>query len=107
MRKILTYKRYFREFYDALEDGAREKVDYALMLLKVQHRVSEKFVKHLEDGIFELRAEYRSDIYRIFFIFDNGNAVVLFNGFQKKTRKTPRREIDMARRLKKEYYEGK
>ena len=107
MRKIHTYKRYFREFYDALEDKAREKIDYALMLLKTQDRISEKFVKYLEEGIFELRAEYRSDIFRIFFIFDNGNIVVLFNGFQKKSQKTPRAEIEMAKRLKKEYYESK
>lgn len=108
MREIHTYKRYFLDFYEAQDDDVREKIDYALMLLKTQNRISTKFVKHIEEGIFELRAEYKSNIYRIFFIFfDNGNIVVLFNGFQKKTQKTPRAEIEMAKRIKKEYYESK
>jgi putative addiction module killer protein len=107
MRKIRTYKRYFRDFYDSLEAKAQEKIDYALMLLKIQHRISEKFVKHLEEGIFELRAEYGSNIYRFFFIFDEGNIVVLFNGFQKKSQKAPRAEIEMAKKIRKEYYESK
>ena len=107
MREIHTFKHYFLDFYDSLSDAAKEKIDYALMLLKTQSRISTKFVKHIEDGIFELRAEYRKSVYRIFFIFDNGNIVILFNGFQKKTQKTPRAEIEMAKRIKKEYYESK
>lgn len=107
MREIYTFKQYFRNFYDSLTDAAKEKIDYALMLLKTQSRISAKFVKYIEDGIFELRAEYRNRVYRIFFIFDEGNIVVLFNGFQKKTQKTPRAEIEMAKRIKKEYYESK
>ena len=65
-----------------------------------------KFVKHIEDGIFELRVEWESNIYRVFFIFDKGNIVVLFNGFQKKMQKTPKTEIEIAKRIKKEYYES-
>lgn len=83
------------------------KCFYVLDLLKTQERVSEKFVKSIEDGIFELRAEYNGNIFRVFFIFDEGNIVLLFNGFQKKTQKTPRKEIEMAKRLKKEYYDEK
>ena len=107
MREILTFKRYFLDFYEAQEEDVKEKIDYALLLLKTQSRISTKFVKHIEDGIFELRAERKGNIYRIFFIFDNGNIVVLFNGFQKKTQKTPRTEIEMAKRIKKDYYESK
>ncbi len=107
MREIHIYKRYFLDFYQNQEEDVKEKIDYALMLLKTQNRISAKFVKLIEDGIFELRAEYKNNIYRIFFIFDNGNIVVLFNGFQKKTQKTPRNEIEMAKRIKKEYYESK
>ena len=77
------------------------------MLLKTQNRISAKFVKHIAEGIYELRAEYKKDIYRIFFVFDEGNIVVLFNGFKKKTRKTPKAEIEIAKRIKKEYYETK
>lgn len=66
-----------------------------------------KFVKHIRDGIFELRTEFEGNIYRVFFIFDNGNIVVLFNGFQKKTQKTPQAEIDKALKIKEEYYADK
>ena len=107
MREIYTFKSYFRDFYERLSDEAKEKIDYALMLLKTQNRVSAKFVKFIEDGIFELRAEYRSIAYRIFFIFDDGNIVILFNGFQKKTQRTPRMEIETAKRIKQEYNESK
>ena len=51
--------------------------------------------------------EYESNIYRVFFIFDEGNIVVLFNGFQKKKQKTPKGEIDKALRIKNEYYAEK
>lgn len=107
MREILTFKRYFMDFYESLDEKTREKIDYALMLLKTQNRISAKFVKHLGEGIYELRAEYHSDIFRILFVFDEGNIVVLFNGFQKKTRKTPRSVFELAKRLKKEYEESK
>ena len=80
---------------------------YVLDMLKTQERLSEKFVKHIEDGIFELRAEYGGNIFRVFFIFDDGNVVLLFNGFQKKSQKTPKQEIDLARKLKREYYDEK
>ena len=59
------------------------------------------------DGLYEVRVEYGSNIYRIFCCFDNGNIVVLFNGFQKKTQKTPLKEIEKALRLKREYFELK
>ncbi len=106
-RKILYYKHYFIEFYNGLNNKAKEKVDYAIMLLKSQNRLSEKFVKHIDDGIYELRAQYNNSIYRIFFIFDNGNVVLLMNGFKKKTQKTPPVEMELAKRIRREYYENK
>lgn len=106
-RRILVYKDYFLTFYRALEAGAQKKIDYVLDVLKMQDRVSEKFVKYIKDGLYEIRASYDGNIYRAFFIFDEGNIVMLFNGFQKKTQKTPSKEIDRALELKKEYYAGK
>ena len=73
----------------------------------MQERLSTKFVKHIEDGIFELRAEHGGNIFRVFFIFDEGNIVLLFNGFQKKSQKTPRNEIEQAKQIKIEYYAEK
>ena len=63
-----------------------------------------KFIKPLRDGLYELRISYAGNIYRIFFIFDDGKIVVLFNGFQKKTTKTPSVEIEKALKIKEEYY---
>jgi len=72
-------------------------------------KVSEKFLKHIEgtDGLFEIRIEVGSNIYRIFCCFDKGNLVVLFNAFQKKTQKTPRKEIELAQQLRAEYFAAK
>ena len=106
-RKILYYKDYFVSFYRSLGSGAQKKIDYVLSMLKLQERVSEKFVKFVRDGVYEIRAVHEGNIYRAFFIFDGGNIVMLFNGFQKKTQKTPESEISKALKLKNEYYAGK
>lgn len=106
-RKIRTYGGYFEDFMSALTEKVQEKIQYGLLLLKTQDRLPVKFVKHIRDGVFELRTEYESNIYRVFFIFDDGNIVVLFNGFQKKTQKTPDNEIEKALQIKKDYYAHK
>ena len=56
------------------------------------------------DGLYEIRVEVGSDIFRIFCCFDKGNLVVLFNAFQKNSQKTPKQEIELAEKLKKEYF---
>jgi len=90
-----------------LTEKEQEKIQYGLLLLKTQERLSSKFVKFIRDELFELRTEYNSNIYRVFFIFDEGRIVVLFNGFQKKTQKTPNNEIEKALRIKEAYYGDK
>ena len=106
-RRIVTFGKYFGEFLEKLTPKEREKVDYGLVLLKTQDRLPTKFVKYIKDGLFELRTEYSGNIYRVFFVFDEGQIVVLFNGFQKKTQKTPANEIDKAERLMNEYFNNK
>ena len=107
-RKIIAWKNHFKKFYDSLPDaGTRQKILWSLDMLKTMDRLPTKFVKHLKDGLFELRIEWQSNIYRVFFCFDDGNIVVLFQGFQKKSQKTPQNEIDKALRLKKDYEESK
>jgi len=61
----------------------------------------------LDDGIFEIRVEFESNIYRIFCFFDAGHLVILLNAFQKKTQKTPKQEIEKALKIKDEYYAEK
>ena len=82
-------------------------MDYVLDVLKVQERVSERFVKYIREGVYEIRASHDGNIYRAFFIFDEGNIVMLLNGFQKKSQKTPSKEIKRAIELKHKYYAGK
>ena len=90
-----------------LTEKEQEKMQYGLLLLKTQDRLPGKFVKFIRDGLYELRTEYSGNIYRVFFIFDEGAIVVLFNGFQKKTQKTPPSEIEKALKIKEAYYGDK
>lgn len=76
-------------------------------MLKFQDIISRKFVKYIKDGLFELRTEWEGNIYRVFFILDGDKIVVLFNGFQKKTQKTPNKETKKALKIKKEYYDNR
>lgn len=109
VRKIIFYEDHFIEFYKNQDDKVKSKIQYVFELIKQVERVPEKFLKHLEgtDGLFEVRIEYQSNIFRIFCCFDEGRLVVLFNGFQKKTQKTPKVEIEKAENLMKEYYQSK
>jgi phage-related protein len=89
-----------------VNDGVREKIGYVFRVIETVDKVSEKFLKHIEgtDGLYEIRIEAGSNIYRIFCCFDKGNLVVLLNGFQNKTQNTPRQEIELAEKLKTEYF---
>ena len=97
-RQILFYENHFLDFYKIQEDKVKAKIKNILELVKQVDRVPEKFLKHLSgsDGVYEIRVEYQSNIYRIFCCFDKGNLVVLFNAFQKKTQKTPNSELEKA-----------
>tara|TARA_R110000737_G_scaffold189922_1_gene211752 strand:- start:2992 stop:3345 length:354 start_codon:yes stop_codon:yes gene_type:complete len=108
-RKIIFYENYFIEFYQAQDQKVKGKIQYVFELIKQVDRVPEKFLKHLTGigGLYEIRIEHQSNIYRIFCCFDEGQLVVLFNGFQKKTQRTPPKEIDKAVRLMKEYFDSK
>ena len=67
-RKILTYGGYFEAFMSTLKEKEQEKIQYGLLLLKTQERLSKKFVKHIRDGIYELRTEYAGNISYIFYL---------------------------------------
>ena len=82
-------------------------MDYVISLLSTQDRLTVKFIKHIDNGLYELRMMWENNIYRVFFIFDEENIVVLFSGFQKKTQKTPKTEIEKAIKIKEAYYADK
>ncbi len=67
------------------------------------YELREPYSKHLDEGIFELRAKVGSDISRVLYFFIVGRKVVLTNGFIKKTQKTPPNEIEKAKAYRKEY----
>lgn len=106
-RSIIAFGDSYSDFLKTLTAKEALKLKYVLLLLETEDRLPVKFIKFIRDGLFELRFEYTSNIYRVFFIFDDGNIVVLFNGFNKKTQKTPQSEIEKALKLKEEYYESK
>ena len=108
-RKIIFYKNHFLDFYQKQDKKVKGKIQYVLEIVKQVDRVPKKFMEHLTgtDGLYEVRVEFQSNIYRIFCCFDEGQLVILFNGFQKKTQKTPKSELDKAVRLKKEYFKSK
>lgn len=105
-RKLSSYGKYFFEFYSKLDKDLQEKFDWVFELIKTVDRIPGKYFQHLEntDGLFEIRVEYESNIYRVICFFDEGNLVILLNAFQKKTQKTPRAELELAKRLKKQYF---
>jgi len=94
-RKIIFHGSYFADFYLEQSPKVQEKIEFVFHLIKKVEWVSRKFFSQIEgtDGLYEIRVEYSSNIYRIFCCFDEGSIVVLFNGFQKKTQKTPVKEI--------------
>ena len=106
VRELVFYRQHFHEFFDKQSEKAKEKIDYVLFLLTHIDKVPEKFLKHLEGqkGLYEIRVEHNSNIFRIFCFFDKGKIVVLLNGYQKKNQKTSLKEIEMANKLMKEYF---
>ena len=104
-RKITFYQNYFQEFFDKQNKKVKAKIVWTLNLIEDLHRVPETYLKHIEntEGLYEIRVQLGSDIFRIFCFFDQGQLVVLVNGFQKKTQKTPKKEIEMALKIKAAY----
>lgn len=108
-REIRFYENYFIDFYVSLDTSVQEKIEYVFKVIRTVDRVPTKFLQFIvgTDGLFEIRIEVGSNIYRVFCCFDEGKIVILFNGFQKKSQKTPKKEIVKAMKLKEEYFNRK
>lgn len=109
VRTVFLYKDYFSSFYEKQRQKVKEKIIWTFRIIETMQQVSEDYLKHLEDtnGLYEIRVQLGSDIFRIFCFFDKGKLIVLANGFQKKTQKTPKSEIEKALKIKIEYETGK
>jgi len=107
IRDIFYYKDFYLAFYETLKPDVKKKFNWTLQLIATLEKVPEKYFKHItgSSGIFEIRVEAGSDIFRVFSFFDKGQLIILLNGFQKKTQKTPRSEIMLAEKLKKQYFD--
>jgi len=108
-RRIIFHDDYFIDFYKTLDTHVKLKIQYVFELLEQVKMVPKKFLAPMTgyEGLFEIMVEYQSSIYRVFYCFDKGELIVLFNGFQEKSQKTPRKEIDKAMKLKDEYFRPK
>lgn len=108
-RTVITFKNYFELFLMKQRPKVREKIFWTFLLIEEVKQIPETYLKHVEgtDGLYEIRIQLGIDNFRIFCFFDEGKIVVLVNGFQKKTQKTPKQEITKALNIKKEYYEYK
>ncbi len=105
VRNIIFFKKYFEDFFVKQTEKVRAKILWTFDLIEEQPRVPKTYLDHLEntDGLYEIRVQLGSNIYRIFCFFDKGRLVVVANAFQKKTQKTPKKELAKALKIKKEY----
>ena len=109
VRQLVVFEDHFKEFRKTLDKEALKKLYQVLTLIMKVEVVPIRFLKAIRGrkGLYEIRSEFEGDIYRVFCCFDEGNLVILFNGFQKKTQKTPVEQLDKAEALMKKYYEQK
>ncbi len=108
-RTVVFYKDYFENFFIKQRKKVKLKIVWTLQLIEELKRIPEVYLKHIEntDGLFEIRIQQGGDVFRIFCFFDEGKLIVLANGFQKKTQKTPKNEIEKAIKIKNEYEDEK
>jgi len=109
LRNIFYYKSYYLDFYKTLNTDVKRKFNWTLKLISTLERVPVKYFSHIKNssGLFEIRVEVGSNIFRVFCFFDKGQMIILINGFQKKSQKTPKKEIEKAGKLKKQYFDEK
>ena len=109
IRQLVVFEDHFKEFRKTLDKEALKKLYQVLTLIMKVEVVPIRFLKVIRGrkGLYEIRSEYEGNIYRVFCCFDEGNLVILFNGFQKKTQKTPIEQLDKAEALMKKYFEQK
>ena len=109
VRRVVVFEDHFKEFRKTLDRETLKKLYQVFTLIMVMDVIPAKILQSVKgrQGLYEIRLEYEGNIYRVFCCFDEGNLVILFNGFQKKTQKTPIEQIDKAEALMKKYFEQK
>jgi phage-related protein len=104
-RTAVFYKEYFERFFVKQNAKVKARIIWTIQLIEELERIPESYLKHLDstDGLYEVRVKAGRDIYRIFCFFDKGKLIILTTGFQKKTQKIPKKEIEKALKIKEEY----
>lgn len=93
-----------REWLESLDQKTQTRFEWSIEQLRVRNvQAGEPLVKHLDGKLWELRRASSGDIYRLLYFFFTGRQIVFVHGFQKKTSKTPRREIEIAEKRMKDY----
>lgn len=92
------------EFLQSLDLRAQARFEWSIDQLRVRNtRAREPLVRHLEGKIWELRRESSTNIYRLLYAFVPDRRILFLHGFQKKTQRTPRREIEIAQQRLEEF----
>ena len=108
IREIIFFGDHYWDLYKKQSLKVKQKINWTIGLLQYLEIIPEKYLKHIEEtDLYEIRVSLGNNIFRIFCFFDKNRLVIILNGFQKKTQKTPKTEIDRALKLKHEYYENK
>lgn len=108
-RTLFFFRNYFRDFYEAQNSQVKKKIVWTLRVIEEVDRIPEIYFKHLEgtNGLYEIRVQSGSNIFRILCFFDKNNLVIIGHGFQKKTQKIPLNELERAEKIRREYYESR
>ncbi len=109
LRTVSLYKEYFSDFFKKQKQKVKDKIIWTFRIIETHRLIPTDYLKHMEgtEGLYEIKVQQGSDIFRIFCFFDEGKLVVLANGFHKKSQKTPKSEIEKALKIKKEYEQEK
>ena len=109
LRRVIAYEHHFEDFLKELPEKVQDKIFKVIEAIETLERVPQYFLKQIRGvkGLYEARIQLGNNIWRVFCFFDNDQLVILINGFQKKTEKTPKKEIVKASRLMKKYFNEK
>ena len=106
VREIIFWREYFKDFYDQQDLKVKRKINHVLWVVQYTEQVPKKFFKHLKDtdGLYEIKVSTIFKEIRILSFFDDNKLIVLVNCFLKKSQKTPKKEIALGQKLKREYF---
>lgn len=109
VREVIAYKNYFEDFLKVQPQKVQDKIFKIIEAIETLERVPKNYLKQMTGtkNLYEARIQLASNIWRVFCFFDSDKLVVLINGFQKKSQKTPNSEIEKAKKLMAEYFNEK